>query len=134
MKGSESMTKRSKRPKRSKGTRSLFPKPCSAVGCSKLTYDRFCNDHKDRVDMYRPNSHQRGYDGRWRKARKSFLVSHPLCEHCKEQGVVTLATVVDHIVPHKGNKELFWDMDNWQSLCESCHNRKTASEDMGAWY
>jgi len=44
-----------------------------------------------------------------------------------------MATVVDHITPHKGDNDLFWDRANWQSLCESCHNRKTAAEDMGAW-
>jgi len=46
---------------------------------------------------------------------------------------LVLATVVDHISPHKGDSDLFWDRANWQSLCESCHNRKTASEDMGRW-
>ena len=33
------------------------------------------------------------------------------------------ANVVDHIIPHKGDERLFWDADNnWQSLCEECHN------------
>lgn len=59
----------------------------------------------------------------------SFLMANPLCNHCG--GV---ATVVDHIKAHKGDKTLFWDVTNWQSLCESCHNRKTAKEDMGRWY
>jgi 5-methylcytosine-specific restriction protein A len=36
--------------------------------------------------------------------------------------------VVDHIIPHKGDKKLFWSRDNWQSLCLSCHNRKSATE------
>jgi len=35
---------------------------------------------------------------------------------------VTAATVVDHITPHRGNTQLFWDSSNWQSLCEECHN------------
>nr|WP_211224439.1 HNH endonuclease signature motif containing protein [Eremococcus coleocola] len=56
-----------------------------------------------------------------------------MCEECKKHGRTTVATVVDHIVPHKGNKKLFWDSNNHQSLCESCHNRKTASKDMGGW-
>ncbi|WP_144469068.1 HNH endonuclease signature motif containing protein, partial [Bacillus pumilus] len=33
--------------------------------------------------------------------------------------------------PHKGDKKLFWDSSNWQPLCASCHNRKTAKEDGG---
>jgi len=44
---------------------------------------------------------------------------------------VTAALVVDHIQPHKGNDDLFWDASNWQSLCEACHNLKTATEDGG---
>jgi 5-methylcytosine-specific restriction protein A len=41
------------------------------------------------------------------------------------------ANVVDHVVPHRGNYDLFWDEGNWQSLCEECHNTKTAAEDGG---
>ncbi len=39
--------------------------------------------------------------------------------------------VCDHIVPHKGDQRLFWDPENRQTLCEHCHNRKTALEDGG---
>jgi 5-methylcytosine-specific restriction protein A len=40
--------------------------------------------------------------------------------------------VVDHIVPHRGDKKLFWDSSNWQALCDGqtgrgCHDRKTWS-------
>ncbi|WP_309304395.1 MULTISPECIES: HNH endonuclease [Brevibacillus] len=28
---------------------------------------------------------------------------------------------------------MFWDRNNWQPLCEQCHNRKTAREDRGSW-
>ncbi|WP_327198035.1 HNH endonuclease [Sporanaerobacter acetigenes] len=28
---------------------------------------------------------------------------------------------VDHIEPHKGNEDLFYDINNLQSLCKSCH-------------
>jgi len=41
------------------------------------------------------------------------------------------ATDVDHIVPHCGDMALFWDVLNWQPLCEACHGRKTAREDGG---
>ncbi|ELK38933.1 HNH endonuclease, partial [Brevibacillus agri BAB-2500] len=44
---------------------------------------------------------------------------------------VTTATVVDHIVPHKGDMRKFWDRMNWQALCASCHSKKTAKEDGG---
>ena len=35
---------------------------------------------------------------------------------------IEVATVVDHIMPHKGDNTLFWDRDNWQSLCKRFHN------------
>lgn len=110
------------------GRRKVFPKPCSAPGCSKLAHGRFCEDHKGMADRHRGSSYQRGYDSKWRAYRKRFLSIHPLCEECGR-----LATVVDHIVPHKGNEDLFWDVTNHQALCETCHNRKTATHDMGAW-
>ena len=48
---------------------------------------------------------------------------------CYEEGHITMATVVDHIVPHRGDQKLFWDRGNWQPLCEHHHNVKTMTED-----
>lgn len=33
-----------------------------------------------------------------------------------------LASVVDHIKPHRGNQDLFWDKSNHAALCRHCHN------------
>ena len=79
------------------------------------------------VDRMRGGAPERGYDGRWRKARAAFLRRNPLCVECMRKGVLTPATVVDHIIPHRGDKELFWNEENWQPLCKSCHDRKTGS-------
>jgi 5-methylcytosine-specific restriction enzyme A len=49
----------------------------------------------------------------------------------EHKGVLYEAVVVDHIIPHRGNRTLFWDRNNWQGLTESDHNRKTALEDGG---
>jgi 5-methylcytosine-specific restriction protein A len=63
------------------------------------------------------------YGGRWRKARLAYLAKHPLCRRHQERGEIVAATVVDHIVPHKGDMKLFWDSkNNWQSLCKHCHD------------
>ncbi|WP_456243258.1 HNH endonuclease [Thermacetogenium phaeum] len=35
-------------------------------------------------------------------------------------------------MPHKGDRQLFWDESNWQALCKPCHDSKTARED-GGW-
>jgi hypothetical protein len=46
----------------------------------------------------------------------------------------TPATVVDHIIPHTGDPELFWDVDNLQGLCDPCHNSKTWYETVKSPY
>ncbi len=68
-------------------------------------------------------STQRGYGYKWQKAREAFLREHPLCVMCAAEGRVTVATVVDHIVPHRGDQSLFWRRSNWQSLCATHHSR-----------
>ena len=65
---------------------------------------------------------KRLYDSqKWRKARKRFLKQNPLCVYCQRSGRTSAATIVDHIVPHKNNKKLFWNEKNWQALCKNCH-------------
>ena len=73
----------------------------------------------------RPSANQRGYDARWRKARRAFLSRNPLCAKCYAEGYLVPATVVDHIQPHRGDVNKFWDASNWQALCKRCHDRKT---------
>lgn len=77
------------------------------------------------------NANKRGYTYRWQRESKAHLREHPLCEECRRNGRITRATCVDHVKPHKGDQVLFWDPTNWQSLCDSCHSRKTATEDGG---
>lgn len=77
----------------------------------------------------RKSTYHRGYDKRWERESKAFL-SQPrnrLCRECIKIKTIKLATVVDHIVPHRGNPELFWNVGNWQGLCVTCHNKKTRS-------
>lgn len=75
---------------------------------------------------------QRGYGGKWQRARLGYLAKHPLCRMCEAKGRVTAANVVDHIVDHRGDMKLFWDTSNWQPLCKPCHSEKTAAEGVGA--
>lgn len=80
-----------------------------------LTY----NKHKRQE---RKSSTARGYNYKWQKVSKLFLDENPLCKFCSDLGIITGAEVVDHIKPHKGNQELFWNPKNWQGLCIPCHN------------
>lgn len=77
------------------------------------------------------SSSARGYGHRWKLARAGYLRKHPLCIFCERQGRITAATVVDHIVPHKGDMTLFWDSGNWQPLCKHCHDSVKARMEAG---
>jgi 5-methylcytosine-specific restriction endonuclease McrA len=72
---------------------------------------------KAEADKRRPNARERGYDSRWQRERVLFLQVNSRCKRCGEA-----ATVVDHIIPHRGNRTRFWDRNNWQALCAHCHN------------
>jgi 5-methylcytosine-specific restriction protein A len=86
------------------------------------------------ADAKRGSSTARGYGYKWQLASKGFLRAHPLCQcpDCLEgEKQITIAVVVDHIIPHGGDMTLFWDRNNWQSMGKTCHDRKTAKEDGG---
>jgi len=75
----------------------------------------------------RPNAHQRGYCGNWKRARLMHLAREPLCRMCSKENRYTLANEVDHIVPLAigGNR---FDSANLQSLCRPCHQEKTRED------
>jgi 5-methylcytosine-specific restriction enzyme A len=62
---------------------------------------------------------------------REFLWRRPWCVGCLAIGVKRKATLVDHIVPHRGDQKLFWDAANWAALCKRCDDTKTARE--GRW-
>jgi 5-methylcytosine-specific restriction enzyme A len=73
----------------------------------------------------RPQSHQRGYDHRWRRFRKAFLATHPLCLDCAERGVTEAADEVHHmdrLGPFGPNG---YDETNLLPLCKRCHSART---------
>ena len=86
---------------------------------------------KAELERQRPSAARRGYGFRWRRVRQAFLKRNPLCVACRAEGRLESATVVDHVVPHRGDPVLFWDRANWQSMCKPCHDAKTARE--GRW-
>ena len=112
------------------------PRPCLQRGCPELTRDGWCDEHRKarikRYDAERGSAAKRNYGHRWRKVRLAYLRRHPLCVWCDADGRLTASTVVDHIVPHRGDKRLFWNRKNWQALWKPCHDRKGAIQD-GRW-
>ena len=69
----------------------------------------------------RPTAAARGYGHRWRVESKRYLAANPWCVNLGD-GCTLIATLVDHRIPHKGDAVLFWRVDNWQPLCDHCHN------------
>jgi len=65
---------------------------------------------------------------RWKKRSAAQLREHPLCARCASKGRVTVAKVADHIVPHKGDWNLFC-LGELQSLCKNCHVSGKQSEE-----
>lgn len=105
--------------------------PCGQPGCPNMIEPgkRYCEEHLKLHPEITRSAAKRGYGSKWQKASKSYLNSHPLCVHCMKEGKYEKATVVDHIVPHRGDQKLFWDRSNWQALCKPCHDKKTWRED-----
>lgn len=108
-------------------------RPCGYFGCRALSTESYCEEHRKQIHLDykrdRTDKEEQAFytSGRWRKVRSLKLSADPLCEECKRQGRIKEASMVDHIVPiKKGGARL--DMDNLQSLCRPCHNRKTATE------
>jgi 5-methylcytosine-specific restriction protein A len=114
-------------------------RPCRQPGCGALVREKhgLCPAHlagaRRCTDAKRENANARGYTWQWRKAREHFLRLHPLCEcaECRAVGRIMPASVVDHIIPHRGDMALFWDRSNWQAMSKPCHDRKTARENGG---
>jgi 5-methylcytosine-specific restriction enzyme A len=112
------------------------PRICAAGGCNALiATGKYCDPHRyaeqKALDTGRGHASARGYGRRWQSARLLWLRSEPFCAQCRKTGALVAATVVDHIRPHKGDMDVFWDQSNWQSMCKHCHDRKTATEDGG---
>src|SRR2546423_999523 len=74
----------------------------------------------------RPAYHEWYNSSEWRRRAKAKLAEQlSLCQQCQGDGIVTVATCVDHTIPHRGDRALFDDDANLESLCAPCHSRKT---------
>ena len=110
-------------------------RPCRHAGCGQLSRDGsgFCQAHQaDKkinrfADPHRPSASQRGYGAEWRKTRARVMKRDAgLCQGCLKDGILKLATQVDHIVSKRqGGSD---DEANLQALCDGCHRFKTARE------
>lgn len=104
--------------------------PCKDKACTGIVRNGVCSvcgsqrKHKDRTfDAHRGNAHQRGYGATWRKLRTMQLADVPLCQDCRAEGRVTIATEVHHVqAKRKGGDNSF---ENLSSLCKTHHSMRT---------
>lgn len=83
-------------------------------------YDKYSRD-KESTSFYKNND--------WKRVRVQALArDHGLCLHCLSKKLLVKADMVDHIIPIKVNWRLRLSLDNLQSLCNPCHNTKTAAD------
>jgi 5-methylcytosine-specific restriction protein A len=105
---------------------------CRHPGCGAVTDDGLCAKHRElhsALAIAKVKQKSDFYGPKWRRESKRFLEENPWCAMHLENGEHVRATVTDHRIPHRGNLSLFWDRKNWQPLCKSDHDRKTATID-----
>ena len=119
------------------------PSNCETSACPRaaVTGRRRCQKcidakklHKNRVDYQQYKNRPKDAEARkiytsalWRKSRINFLAHSPWCVECGKEGVMTVATDLDHKVSIADGCDP-WDAENWQGLCKRHHSEKTASE------
>lgn len=112
---------------------------CAEPHCSALVESGRCPAHTRARRARRESRHEQGYGNRWARRARLFRARYPLCgmrpdgqrpvmSACFDAGRVTLGACVDHVEPHRGDPARMWDeLGNWQTLCASCHTRKTGA-------
>lgn len=96
---------------------------------SQKRHQEWLNNHKKKPfeNAARTNNYN---SSEWRNLRKQVLKrDNYQCQQCgataEESGY---PLEIHHIIPPKGNKELFFDINNCVTLCKWCHARVTAEE------
>ncbi len=105
-------------------------KPCRHPGCPALTRDGWCDKHKPKHQR-RESAEYHGWYSLpiWTgDLRPAQLAREPFCGECAKEGKRVYATVVDHVIPVRGDWSRFSDPTNHQSLCKRHHDIKTAKE------
>lgn len=99
---------------------------CAHPSCNELVPNGYCIIHTRANEQRRGSKQKRGYGDAWPKVRAAKLSADPLCEDCKEAKRVIVAREVHHIVKIKDAPELRLVMSNLRSLCDPCHDARSA--------
>lgn len=84
-------------------------------------------EHKPFWNAERSNPFYNTY--KWRQLKQKIIKRDQVCQQCgitaEESGY---PLEVHHIIPPRGDEELFFDGSNCVALCKLCHARITAAE------
>ena len=80
--------------------------PCKYPNCLRLVPygSKYCEEHSHLHSLEVKSTKVKGDESRWNKARLRFLKLHPFCVRYLNRNCYRRATMVDHIVPHRGNQ------------------------------
>src|SRR5689334_13909041 len=103
---------------------------CATPRCPVKVQRGHCAQHSRVREQQRPNVDIRRlyHTAAWQALRLVVLQEEPFCMMCEAEGRMTMNTDVDHIRPHRGDVDLFWDRANLQGLCHTHHTRKTNAD------
>jgi len=82
-----------------------------------------------RDKRYSPDATVRGWykSARWQALRMQVLTRDLFT--CQQTGVILMgkapepnSPVVDHVIPHRGDEQLFWDIGNLQAVSKAYHD------------
>lgn len=98
-------------------------KACKYAGCPNLTDGSYCDIHKkERHKQYnktRNQSVEKLYKTDvWQRLRLNHLRLFPYCAKCNSIHDLH----IHHINSHHGDPDKFFDQNNLETLCRSCHS------------
>ncbi len=112
-----------------------IPRPrCSVMRCTQVSiaHSSMCADHAPVPKQAPSREGLRQYKtSAWSSIRQAQLSRQPLCQGCKDRGLIRAASVVDHVWPWRSIGQHAFRANRFQSCCHECHSVKTGLEQRG---
>ena len=99
---------------------------------SQKKHKEWLEDHNKKKPFENAKRANNYNNAQWRMLRKEVLKrdNYQCCQCGNTAEESGFPLEIHHIIPPKGNKELFYDKNNCVTLCKTCHARITQMEIM----